>query len=201
MRTPNCSCVVCQKPMYRRPGELSRVRHVACVQHRGRAQAISGITDEQRRGLSLGSRPGTNHRVGYQHRAESKAKASASHKAWCAANPDRVAARGEKVRGEAHYQWKGGVAKLNTSIRQMTENRRWTAAVKARDSMRCTRCPAMENLEVHHRRPLAEMIEALGIKSRADARLHAAVLWALENGLTLCQACHYEEHGRTRYAD
>lgn len=201
MRTPNCACVICAKPLYRRPADLARVRHVACFAHRGQAQSMSGLTEAQAAGLRQGRRPGDNRRNGYRHATETKAKTSASHKAWCAANPDRIAARSEKTRGQAHYLWNGGSSKLNTSIRRMTENRRWTDAVKARDGKKCALCPATENLEVHHRTPLAELIETLGIKSCDDARIHAAALWALDNGLTLCQACHYIEHGRTRYAD
>lgn len=131
--------------------------------HRAEAQKLSGITAAQQAGLSKGRAKGTNHRTGYQHKDESRRKASESHKAWCAANPERVVARGEKVRAEAHYRWKGGASKLNMSIRQMSENRRWMDAIKARK--------------------------------------HAVVLWDLENGLTLCQPCHYQEHGRMRYAD
>jgi hypothetical protein len=176
------------------------VRHVACITHRAEAQKLSGITEAQQAGLSLGSVKGTNHRAGYTHRDESRRKASESHKAWCAENPERVAARSEKLRGEAHYQWKGGCSKLNTSIRQMTENRRWMDAVKARDRC-CKRCGSDELLEAHHRVELATLIERLGIKSRDDARNHAAALWDLSNGETLCQSCHYGEHGRKRYAD
>lgn len=201
MRTPNSACVVCAKPLYRRPADLARVRHVACFAHRGQAQSMSGITEAQATALKQGRRPGDNRRKGYVHTEETKAKISAAHKAWCSINPGRVAARGAKVRGKSHYRWNGGSSKLNTSIRRMTENHRWADAVKARDGNGCTRCQAKENLEVHHRTPLAELIKTLCIKSRDDARAHAAVLWALDNGLTLCQTCHYIEHGRTRYAD
>lgn len=201
MRTANCACMVCKKPMYRRPSNLARARHVACMEHRGQAQAMSGVTAAQAAALKLGRVPGENRRSGYQHRAESKAKTSASNKAWCAANPDRVAARSMKTRGDAHYRWNGGSSRLNTSIRQMNENRRWTDAVKLRDGNKCARCTAVDDLEVHHLTPLASLIESLGIKSRDDARLHAAALWSLDNGMTLCQTCHYNEHGRTRYAD
>ena len=200
MRTPNAACIVCAKPLYRRPGELARVRHVACMEHRAQAQKMSGITEAQQAGLSRGRVKGTNHRAGYTHRAESKAKASVSNKAFCAENPDFIAARGEKTRGAAHYRWKGGISKLNTSIRQMTENRRWMDAVKVRDGC-CTRCGSTDTLESHHLIELAALIERLGIKSREDARNHATVLWDLDNGVTLCQPCHYKEHGRKRYAD
>lgn len=192
--------MVCAKPLYRRPGELALVRHVACMAHRAQAQKLSGITAAQQSGLSRGRVKGTNHRTGYTHRAESKAKTAAAISAFWAANPDLLALRGAQVRGEAHYAWKGGSSRLNTSIRQMTENRRWMDAVKARDGC-CTRCASTETLESHHLIELAVLIERLCIKSRDDARAHAAVLWDLDNGVTLCQPCHYKEHGRKRYAD
>lgn len=200
MRTPNCKCVVCEKPLYRRPGELERVRHVACMAHRGEAQRRSGVTAAQAAGLALGRVKGTNHRAGYQHRDESRAKASASHMRWCAQNPDLVAARGEKTRGEAHYRWNGGSSLLNCSIRRMTENRKWMESVKARDGA-CRRCGSGDNLEAHHKEGLAVMIERLSINSREDAREHAATLWNMDNGETLCRRCHYEEHGRTHHED
>lgn len=93
MRRPNCECCICGKPLYRRSGELAKFRHVACMEHRGIAQARSGLTDSQRAALALGRVPGTNHRTGYVHREEPKRKASESHKAWCAANSDKVKAR------------------------------------------------------------------------------------------------------------
>lgn len=198
MRTPNCACMVCKKPLYRRPADLTRVRHVACMTHRGRAQALSGITPAQRSALSLGRVKGTNHRAGYRHREESKAKTSASNKAYWAENPERAIARGRP--GDKHYRWKGGISKLNCSIRQMTENRRWMESVKVRDGA-CCRCGSKEDLEAHHKEGLAVLIERLGIMSRDDARVHGAVLWDKNNGETLCRRCHYEEHGRTHHED
>lgn len=195
MRTPNVSCILCGKPLYRRPNELARVRYVACMAHRSEAQKVVGVTDRQQAGLSLGRGKGTNHRAGYQHRLESRAKASESHKRFCAEHPDRVADRAEKTRGERHYRWKGGTSRLNTSIRQMTENRRWMDAIKRRDGC-CVRCGSVQRLESHHLKPLAELIEGLGIKNRDDARKHAAILWDFSNGETLCESCHYAEHGR-----
>jgi 5-methylcytosine-specific restriction endonuclease McrA len=199
VRTPNCKCLVCEKPLYRRPFELAKVRHVACMEHRALAQSISGVTEAQAAGLSRGRQKGTNHRTGYRHREESRLKASESHKKFCAENPDRVLARSLKLRGENHYRWAGGVSKLNLSIRRMTENRRWMDAVKARDG-KCLRCGTTEGLESHHKTPLSDIMSSLGIKSREDARRHAATLWDLENGETLCMACHDDEHGRARRA-
>lgn len=195
MRTPNAECLLCGKPLYRRPYELAKTRFAACMLHRAEAQKVAGITEAQQAGLKLGRPKGTNHRAGYKHREESKRKASESHRLWCEANPDKVVARSAKTRGERHRLWKGGIAKLNLSIRQMTENRRWMDAIKARDGS-CVRCGSTDRLESHHKKGLGELIAELGIASRDDARRHAAVLWDLSNGETLCEPCHYAHHGR-----
>lgn len=194
MRTPNCSCVVCGVPLYRRPSDFARVRHVACLQHRAEAQKRSGITPAQLAGLSLGRRKGTNNRTGYRHRAESRQKTSESHKAWCAANPDKVAARGSKTRGDAYYNWAGGSSKLAQSIRRMTEHRRWADSVRARDGA-CVKCGTTEGLESHHKRLFSDLLREHGITNRDDAR-RCAALWDINNGETLCQEHHYETHGR-----
>jgi len=166
------------------------------MEHRAEAQRQSGITDKQRAGLAFGRVKGTNHLDGLPKSEESKRKRSRSIAQWCKEHPAEVVARGAKTRGPKHYLWKGGVSRLNTSIRRMTENRKWMDAVKERDGV-CMRCGAAEGLESHHIEPLSEIVERLGITSRKAARENAAELWSLENGITLCQRCHYKEHGRT----
>lgn len=195
MRTPNTSCVVCAKPLYRRPGEMARVRYAACIAHRAQAQSVVGITPKQEAGLRLGRGKGTNYRDGYRHRQESKRKTAKANKRFWRENPDKAMARGAKTRGSAHYKWKGGISRLNLSIRQMTENRKWMDGIKARDGC-CIRCGSTEILESHHIESLADLIERLDIKSREDARRYADKLWDLANGETLCELCHYAEHGR-----
>lgn len=194
MRTPNCVCIVCSKPMYRRPHELAKVRHVACMEHRAEAQKISGITDAQQRGLALGRPKGTNHRTGYKHREESKRKVSASNKAFWAAHPDQAAARGAKTRGERNRLWKGGITLLNKAVRTMSAYRNWTRAVRYRDG-KCLRCGATEDLESHHITELVVLFGRFSIKTVDDARACDA-LWNVDNGETLCEKCHCAEHGR-----
>ena len=198
MRTPNCFCLVCGLPLYRRPADLARVRHVACMEHRAQAQAISGVTPAQAAALNLGRVPGTNHRKGYKHSAQSRAKTSASHKKWCAENPDRVAARGAKNRAEAHYRWKGGSSQLSQSIRRLNEYRKWAKAVRARDGA-CVRCGGLDKLEAHHRIPFSDLLALYGVTTREEAR-ECQALWMIINGETLCRAHHYETHGR-KHAD
>lgn len=194
MRTPNCKCVICQKPLYRRPYELAKVRYVACHPHREEAKRLYPITKSQQAALQLGRCKGTNHRTGYRHREESKRKTSESHKAWCAANPDRVKARGEKNRGSQHYNWKGGASKLNTAIRRLTEHRRWMDAIVRRDG-KCMECGSDVDLEAHHKKTLAKIISENGITTCEQARA-CAELWDLSNGVTLCERCHCKHHGR-----
>lgn len=193
MRTPNTACALCAKPLYRRPSDMQRSRYAACMGCRGRAQSVAGVTDAQRKGLAQGSRKGTNHRAGYKHREESKRKTAEANARFWAANPDAALARAK--RGGDAYNWKGGISRLNTSIRQMTENRKWMDAIKARDGC-CLRCDSTTDLEAHHKIELAVLVDRLGIKSRDDARRHGTQLWDLTNGETLCRRCHYGLHGR-----
>lgn len=194
MRTPNTKCCICGKPLYRRPFELAKVRYVACMEHRNEAQSLFELTDAQVYALSMGRTSGTNHRTGYKHREESKRKTSESHKKWCAANPDKVKARGAKTRGAMHYNWKGGYSRINTAIRRMTENRKWMDAVVRRDC-RCSRCGAETDLEAHHIKPLSEIIKDNNITGTTSAR-YCSELWDISNGITLCEKCHCEHHGR-----
>ena len=199
MRTPNTKCIICGKPLYRRPYELAKARYVACYEHREIAKKQFPLTDKQLKALELGRTKGDNHLRGIPKSKESNQKRSESHKKYCSTHPDKVAERGKKIRGENHYKWKGGSSKLNISIRTMTENRKWMDAIKARDNA-CVRCGSRVNLESHHIIPLAELIEKYNIKNREDAR-KTPELWNLENGITLCQKCHYTEHGRNNYED
>ncbi len=194
MRTPNTACIICEKPLYRRPFELANIRYAACMAHRAKAQSVAGITEAQATGLSQGRVKGDNRRTGTKHSEATRAKTSASHKKWCAENPDRVAERAKKLRAENHYNWKGGSSRLNVTVRGLHENRKWMNAVKSRDGQ-CLRCGSTDNLEAHHIIELADLIETHGIKTADDAR-NTPGLWDLENGETLCRLCHYAHHGR-----
>ena len=195
MRTPNSECCICGKPLYRRPSQLGRVRHVACMVHRGLAQAQSGVTEAQKSALALGRLPGTNHRDGYSHREESKRKASESHRVWCAANRDKVKARAAKNSGANHYRWNGGASHLNTAVRRLNEHRKWVDAVVRRDGA-CQKCGIDTDLESHHIKPMAEIIRENKITSIKMAR-ECVELWSLSNGTALCEKCHCKHHGRS----
>lgn len=192
-RTPNTKCKLCSKPLYRRPSELAKVRYAACMTCRGKAQSLAGVTEAQQAGLARGRVKGTNHRVGYKHRESSKQKTSRANREFWKANPDKALARAK--RGADAYQWKGGVSRLNTSIRQMHEYVKWSKAVRARDSQ-CIKCGSTEQLEAHHTREFAHVLRDCKVKNRDDARRHALIIFDVNIGQTLCRPCHYAEHGR-----
>lgn len=163
---------------------------------RARAQSVVGVTAAQRSGLALGASLGGKTRLGYVHSEETKQKVSTKNRAFWAANPEKALARGANNRGEKAYNWKGGITKLSVSIRQMAEMIKWQRAVKARDGA-CVQCGSTYNLEAHHIRPFAQLMADLDIRNRDDARRQSAVLFDIANGKTLCETCHYTEHGRT----
>jgi 5-methylcytosine-specific restriction endonuclease McrA len=168
--------------------------------HRAEAQKISGITEAQRAGLSRGRVKGDNRRTGCKQSEAMKQKVSEANRKYWASHPDELAARGEQMRGENHYKWKGGATKLNIAIRQMNENRKWMDAVKERDGGKCVRCGSADQVESHHIIELVMLIELYEVKTRDEARGITA-FWDLDNGQTLCQRCHYAHHGRTYRED
>lgn len=66
--------------------------------------------------------------------------------------------------------------------RNSYQYRKWKKDVLFRDGYKCTRCGNDKNLEVHHVYPI---------------RLFPEKAFDLDNGVTLCKKCHYEEEGRT----
>ena len=156
------------------------------------------VTKKSLENLKLGRQKGTNHLLGIPKTKSHKKNMSRIMKEWCKNNPDKVKARGEKMRGANHYLWKGGETILNQSLRRMTENIYWQRAVKKRDK-KCMECGSIKELEAHHIIPIKALIERYKIKNRDDARV-CSEFWDLNNRKTLCRKCHYKLDNR-KYDD
>lgn len=69
--------------------------------------------------------------------------------------------------------------------RQTPEYRNWRRSVIFRDGFKCVHCGSPHNLEAHHILPVAK---------------HPEKALDVDNGITLCTKCHYEEHNKN-YSD
>lgn len=86
-----------------------------------------------------------------------------------------------KVRvGPLASHWKGGKSLHDERARLMPERREWCRAVFRRDGFKCVRCGNGGRLHGHH------------IKGWAD---FPELRFVVENGETLCEVCHGDEHG------
>lgn len=194
MRTPNCECVICEKPLYRRPDEIKKYNFVCCRECRSEAYRRFP-NNKSLNNLKLGREKGTNHLHGIPKSKSSNEKRSKTHKFFWENNPIKLKERGAKIKGENHYNWKGGKTNLNQSIRSLNEMRKWQNAVKKRDK-KCVLCGSKKELEAHHIISVNNLIEKHMIQTREQA-VECNDFWKLDNGITLCRKCHYELEGRT----
>ncbi len=87
--------------------------------------------------------------------------------------------------GERHHKWKGGVTPEHKAIRGSFEYRQWRNKVFERDAFQCQKCFAHSCkgskafLHPHH---------VLAFSKHPDRRFD------VDNGITLCKACHREHH-------
>ncbi len=196
MRTPNSKCIICNKPLYRRPFELKKVKFVCCVKHRSEAYR-KFPNEEGLKNLELGREKGTNHLQGIEKTENHKQNISKILKEWCKKNPDKLKERGLKIKAENHYLWQGGISMLNQKIRGLNKYRKWQNKIKERDAYNCVTCQDTKNLEAHHLVTLSELCHKYNIQS-TDEAIRCIELWDLNNGITLCRKCHYKTHNRKK---
>ena len=83
-----------------------------------------------------------------------------------------------KIRGKNHPHWKGGITPINHAIRCSLGYKQWRKSVFERDNYTCQEC-RIRGGELHadHIKPFA---------------LFPELRFEIENGRTLCKACHMQ---------
>lgn len=81
--------------------------------------------------------------------------------------------------GEKHYNWRGGVTPIHDKIRRSIEYKLWRTAVFERDNYTCIwgGKDHKGNLNADHIKPFS---------------LYPELRFAIDNGRTLCEACHLD---------
>lgn len=86
--------------------------------------------------------------------------------------------------GKNHWNWKGGISKINHLIRNSTRMKDWRDAVFERDKYTCQKCNKVGGkLNAHH------------IKYFST---HPHLRFDIDNGITLCKKCHINEHKKDK---
>jgi len=101
--------------------------------------------------------------------------------------------------GRLNPNWKGGLTKLEHSIRNCLQYKQWQNAVLRRDNWTCWTCHKRGgNLEVHHIVAFKFILDKYNVKDLSSA-LNIPELWDTTNGITLCTKCHKEKHNGNVY--
>lgn len=93
------------------------------------------------------------------------------------------------LRGENNYNWKGGISKIEKSIRTMPQYYAWRSSVFERDNWTCQTCKSKGYMTAHHITSFISIVKSYNIQTREEAAKCAA-LWDVSNGVTLCEGCH-----------
>lgn len=109
----------------------------------------------------------------------------------------RKISKTHKARKENYPNWKGGITAFRAQIRNSFEYRQWRSDVFTRDDFACQQCGARSGngeqvyLEAHHIKEFSKILEKYNIRTLEQA-LNCAELWNINNGITLCEKCHYK---------
>lgn len=93
----------------------------------------------------------------------------------------------DQILGENHWNWKGGISDENHRERSCLEYKIWNREVLEKDNYTCQKCGARCGngkkiiLHAHHIQNFSQFPELRHI---------------INNGITLCDDCHYEFHSK-----
>lgn len=100
--------------------------------------------------------------------------------------------------GSDNVSWKGGVTKLQESIKNLSEYKTWRGSVFERDNYTCFLCKKQGKLQAHHIKFLSHILKENNIDS-VDKALACKPIWDINNGVTLCCNCHKNVHKCKEY--
>lgn len=96
--------------------------------------------------------------------------------------------------GPNHHQWKGGITKLSSQIRNLPRYTDWRESIFKRDNYTCQGCKTKGvYLNAHHIYHFSNILQDFNIEDVDSAKL-CAILWDIDNGISLCFECHAREH-------
>lgn len=119
---------------------------------------------------------------GKHHTKESKLKNSLKHQ-----------------KGENKYTL-GSLSIITNQIRHSVKYKDWRQQIFLRDDFTCQECGKRGyKLEAHHKKQfkelLQEVMEYIPLINLYDACMLYSPMWDINNGITLCQKCHYKKRG------
>ena len=142
-----------------------------------------------------------NKKIGIKHSNEHREAISSGNKGKTRTKEHRLNYRNSKL-GEKNPQHINGQYSRKTYkyIRELKEYTDWREAVFKRDNYTCKKCGVVGcKLNAHHIIPFTILIEDIKEMSKEELIMNASKfekLWNINNGITLCEKCHYKTHGR-----
>lgn len=121
---------------------------------------------------------------------ETRQKISKAHKGRIAGDKNPNWKSGDK-----HPNWKGGITPVCLHLRRCPEYIAWRTVCFIRDHYMCQNCGSKKNAIVHHIIHFSKLVEWYKISSYEQG-LSTSELWNTNNGITLCEPCHYTFHGK-----
>lgn len=105
------------------------------------------------------------------------------------------------LRAEQHPAYKHGQSPIHPLIRHSIRGDQWIHRCLERDNFTCCDCGKIGKLVVHHLKPFAKIFQTfiqefgnLDKEILVDLSQEYLPFWKLENGITLCKACHKIRH-------
>jgi hypothetical protein len=114
--------------------------------------------------------------------------------------------RRDAVKGSKCWNWQGGKTPLSLMIGNSLEFKEWRKSIFSRDNWTCQKCFIRGGkLHPHHKRLFSEILknflfEYSQFSPAEDKEILSRIaitykpFWNVENGITLCEACHKETH-------